>query len=106
VDKEVYQGFGKVLDFGIAKIRVEETVEQPALTQIGTVFGTPEYMSPEQARGELVDARADLYTVGVILFEMLAGVSPFKDDDLVVVLTRHLTAEPPPLPTSVDPSIR
>jgi serine/threonine protein kinase len=105
VDKDGDQDFVKVLDFGIAKIKVEETVEQPALTQIGTVFGTPEYMSPEQARGELVDARADLYTVGVILYEMLAGVSPFKDDDLVVVLTRHLTAEPPPLPSSVDPLI-
>ena len=105
VDKDDDPDFVKVLDFGIAKIKVEETVEQPALTQIGTVFGTPEYMSPEQARGELVDARADLYTVGVILFEMLAGVSPFKDDDLVVVLTRHLTADPPPLPSSVDPMI-
>ncbi len=98
--------FVKVLDFGIAKIKVEETAEQPALTQIGTVFGTPEYMSPEQARGEQVDARADLYTVGVILFEMLSGVSPFKDDDLVVVLTRHLTADPPPLPDDLDPMIR
>ena len=105
LDKEDEPDFVKVLDFGIAKIKVEETIEQPALTQIGTVFGTPEYMSPEQARGELVDARADLYTVGVILFEMLAGVSPFKDDDLVVVLTRHLTAEPPPLPTGTDPMI-
>ena len=106
VDKDDDPDFVKVLDFGIAKIKVEETVEQPALTQIGTVFGTPEYMSPEQARGELVDARADLYTVGVILFEMLAGVSPFKDDDLVVVLTRHLTADPPPLPSNLDPKIR
>ena len=97
--------FVKVLDFGIAKIKVEETTEQAALTQIGTVFGTPEYMSPEQARGELVDARADLYTVGVILYEMLSGVSPFKDDDLVVVLTRHLTAEPPPLPSDLDPML-
>ena len=105
VDKDDDPDFVKVLDFGIAKIKVEDTVEQPALTQIGTVFGTPEYMSPEQARGELVDARADLYTVGVILFEMLAGVSPFKDDDLVVVLTRHLTADPPPLPANVDPMI-
>jgi len=105
VDKDGDQDFVKVLDFGIAKIKVEETIEQPALTQIGTVFGTPEYMSPEQARGELVDARADLYTVGVILYEMLAGVSPFKDDDLVVVLTRHLTLDPPPLPSSVDPQV-
>jgi len=106
VDKDDDPDFVKVLDFGIAKVKVEETVEQPALTQIGTVFGTPEYMSPEQARGELVDARADLYTVGVILFEMLSGNSPFKDDDLVVVLTRHLTADPPPLPSNIDPMIR
>ena len=106
VAKDDEPDFAKVLDFGIAKIKVEESVEQQALTQIGTVFGTPEYMSPEQARGELVDARADLYTVGVILYEMLAGVSPFKDDDLVVLLTRHLTAEPPPLPAAVDPMIQ
>ncbi len=106
VEKDDQTDFVKVLDFGIAKIKVEESAEQPALTQIGTVFGTPEYMSPEQARGEQVDARADLYTVGVILFEMLSGVSPFKDDDLVVVLTRHLTADPPPLPETLDPMVR
>ncbi|MEP7050749.1 MAG: serine/threonine-protein kinase [Pseudomonadota bacterium] len=105
LDKDEDPDFVKVLDFGIAKIKVEENIEQQVLTQIGTVFGTPEYMSPEQARGELVDARADLYTVGVILYEMLSGVSPFKDDDLVVVLTRHLTAEPPPLPADLDPMV-
>jgi serine/threonine-protein kinase len=105
VVKDGEPDFVKVLDFGIAKIKVEEAVEQQNLTQIGTVFGTPEYMSPEQARGELVDARADLYTVGVILYEMLSGVSPFKDEDLVVVLTRHLTADPPPLPADLDPMI-
>jgi Protein kinase domain len=66
------------------------------------VFGTPEYMSPEQARGDLVDARADLYTLGMMLYEMLAGQSPFKDDDLVVILTRHLTMDPPPLPADVS----
>jgi eukaryotic-like serine/threonine-protein kinase len=106
VIKDTDADFVKVLDFGIAKIKVEGAVEQPALTQIGTVFGTPEYMSPEQARGELVDARADIYTVGVILYEMLSGVSPFKDEDLVVVLTRHLTADPPPLPAGLDPMIQ
>ena len=105
IEKDEDPDFVKVLDFGIAKIKVEENTEQQVLTQIGTVFGTPEYMSPEQARGELVDARADLYTVGVILYEMLSGISPFKDDDLVVVLTRHLTAEPPPLPEDLDPMI-
>ncbi len=103
--KDEQPDFVKVLDFGIAKIEVEAAVTQPVLTQIGTVFGTPEYMSPEQARGGSVDARADLYTVGVILFEMLCGVSPFKDDDLVVVLTRHLTAEPPPLPAELQPEV-
>ncbi|HEX3776956.1 MAG TPA: serine/threonine-protein kinase [Polyangiaceae bacterium] len=105
VVKDTDPDFVKVLDFGIAKIKVDANTEQTALTQIGTVFGTPEYMSPEQARGEAVDARADLYTVGVILHEMLSGVSPFKDEDLVVVLTRHLTADPPPLPEHVDPAI-
>jgi serine/threonine-protein kinase len=105
VVKDADPDYVKVLDFGIAKIKVEGAAEQPALTQIGTVFGTPEYMSPEQARGEAVDARADLYTVGVILYEMLSGVSPFKDDDLVVVLTRHLTADPPPLPAGLDPAV-
>jgi serine/threonine protein kinase len=105
IAKDDHADFVKVLDFGIAKIKVEEAVEQQNLTQIGTVFGTPEYMSPEQARGELVDTRADLYTVGVILYEMLSGVSPFKDEDLVVVLTRHLTADPPPLPADLDPMI-
>jgi hypothetical protein len=102
VEREGVQDFVKVLDFGIAKVNVEGGGEQPALTQAGTVFGTPEYMSPEQARGDLVDARADLYTVGMILYEMLAGQSPFKDDDLVVILTRQLTMEPPPLPGDVS----
>jgi eukaryotic-like serine/threonine-protein kinase len=106
VVKDTDPDYVKVLDFGIAKIKVEGAGDQPALTQIGTVFGTPEYMSPEQARGETVDARADLYTVGVILYEMLSGMSPFKDEDLVVVLTRHLTADPPPLPASLDPMIQ
>ena len=102
VAKEDGQDFVKVLDFGIAKIKLEEASDQPALTQAGTVFGTPEYMSPEQARGDLVDARADLYTLGMMLYEMLAGQSPFKDDDLVVILTRHLTMDPPPLPADVS----
>lgn len=105
VEREGDPDYVKVLDFGIAKIKVEDSGDQQVLTKIGTVFGTPEYMSPEQARGDLVDARADLYTVGVILYEMLSGVSPFKDQDLVVVLTRHLTADPPPLPDSIDPVI-
>ncbi|HYQ18087.1 MAG TPA: protein kinase, partial [Polyangiaceae bacterium] len=97
----------KVLDFGIAKVKIEDpTADQPALTRLNTVMGTPEYMSPEQARGEAVDHRADLYTVGVILYEMLAGTSPFRHEEFVVVLTKKLTEDPPPLPASVSAGTR
>ncbi len=102
VDRDGQSDFVKVLDFGIAKISVDDTRDQPALTQLGTVFGTPEYMSPEQAAGTPVDARADLYTLGIIVFEMLSGSTPFAADDLVVVLTRQMTEPPPPLPAHVD----
>jgi hypothetical protein len=105
VSREGQPEFVKVLDFGIAKLRFESTGDQP-LTQMGVVFGTPEYMSPEQAQGLEVDARADLYTLGVILYEMLAGASPFHHEDLVVVLTRQITVDPPPLPEHVSPATR
>ena len=98
--------FVKVLDFGIAKLQSDDTSGQPALTKAGTVFGTPEYMAPEQAQGAGVDARSDLYTLGMMLYEMLSGATAFKDDQLVVVLTRQMTADPPPLPDDVDPATR
>ncbi|MFC1642226.1 serine/threonine-protein kinase [Myxococcota bacterium] len=85
----------KVLDFGIAKVTVEELRDQPALTQYGSVFGTPEYMAPEQALGQTVDHRADLYALGIVLYEMLQARTPFADDDLVAVLTRQMTATGP-----------
>ncbi len=86
----------KVLDFGIAKVRVEPSVDALE-TQAGTVFGTPRYMSPEQAQGKDLDARSDLYTLGVLLYQMLVGKPPFVDDDAVVVMARHIksTAVPP-----------
>ncbi|HET9956345.1 MAG TPA: serine/threonine-protein kinase [Polyangiaceae bacterium] len=93
--------FVKVLDFGIAKVPVESRGGDRQLTQLGMVFGTPEYMSPEQARGAEVDGRADLYTLGVIMYEMLSGKSPFRHEDLVAVLMRQITAEPDPLPETV-----
>ncbi len=96
----------KVLDFGIAKLSAEDTRDQPALTRVGSVFGTPEYMSPEQAVGQSVDARSDLYTVGILLYEMLEGRTPFAGDGgMVGVLTRQMTAEPPPLSSGVDPAL-
>jgi serine/threonine-protein kinase len=86
----------KVLDFGIAKlVRGEEEQVDQLETQAGTVFGTPRYMSPEQAQGTLLDARTDLYSLGVILYHMLAGRAPFIDDDAVVVMARHIKEEPP-----------
>lgn len=67
----------KVLDFGIAKVPNEATSDGRPITQVGVVYGTPEYMAPEQALGQTVDARADLYSLGVILYEMLSGQRPY-----------------------------
>lgn len=87
-------------DFGIAKV-----LESPIhLTQSGAFVGTPEYMSPEQGRGMPVDARCDIYALGVVLFEMLTGRPPFSGDTPMTVLLKHIS-EPLPLPRSLNPSI-
>jgi eukaryotic-like serine/threonine-protein kinase len=88
--------FVKVLDFGIAKLN-EPGGGGAGLTQAGIVCGTPGYMSPEQVRGEELDARSDLYAVGVILYEMLTGVLPFESDTPMGLVTKHLVEDPPPL---------
>ena len=98
------EDFVKVLDFGIAKMQSEEPAEgQARLTRAGLVFGTPEYMSPEQARGSLVDHRTDLYALGMIAYEMCAGRSAFRADDLMAILTAQMADPPPPLPAVVPP---
>ncbi|MGA9524633.1 MAG: protein kinase [Myxococcaceae bacterium] len=97
--------FVKVLDFGIAKIQDSTGDEGPALTRAGFVCGTPEYMSPEQARGGMLDARSDLYAVGVILYQLTTGLLPFESDSAVGYATKHLTVEPPP-PSKRRPEAR
>jgi len=97
--------FVKVLDFGIAKITDSSGEDGPALTRAGFVCGTPEYMSPEQARGATLDHRSDLYAVGVILYQLTTGMLPFDSESAVGFATKHLT-EQPPLPSRRRPEAR
>ena len=90
--------FVKVLDFGIAK--AIETPEQEQLTAHGSVFGTPSYMSPEQARGMTVTAATDVYAVGLILYEMLTGRVAFTGSTLFAILEMQVNAPLPPLPSA------
>jgi eukaryotic-like serine/threonine-protein kinase len=86
--------FVKLLDFGIAK-QTEVAEGDRKLTRTGMLFGTPEYMSPEQARGETVDLRVDVYAMGCILYQLVTGKVPFEAENFMGVLSLHLT-EPPP----------
>ena len=96
----------KVLDFGIAKILEDDGKDQrQALTKTGMVFGTPQYMSPEQVRGETVDARSDIYSTGIIIYQMLTGEIPFKADTPMGLLTKHLMDTPPPL-RDMNPNVQ
>lgn len=97
----------RVLDFGVARVALEEDQgpkeAEPGqnLTRLGTVVGTPGYMAPEQATGEPVDPRADLYSLGVVLWEAIAGKPLFSDRELTKVLHRQLLEKPPRLDLAV-----
>ncbi|MDB4994196.1 MAG: Serine/threonine protein kinase PrkC, regulator of stationary phase [Myxococcaceae bacterium] len=100
----------KVCDFGIAKLIEKRSdlaqsaqSEGPKLTTHGLVVGTPEYMSPEQGRGETLDARSDLYSVGVMLFQLLTGRVPFDAETALGVVLKHVTDEPP-RPSELNPA--
>jgi TolB-like protein/Flp pilus assembly protein TadD len=105
-------GYVKVLDFGLAKLTQERPAAEVgsrdatlALTRAGFVVGTPAYMSPEQARGQKTDARTDIWSLGVMLYEMLAGRRPFGGETCEDVRASVLRDEPPPLPAHVPPAL-
>lgn len=89
----------KILDFGLAKIGDPDAdgPPSPTLTQLGTVLGTPAYMSPEQAATRAADARADVYSAGIVLYEMLVGRPPFEGSNRMDIIRAHLVDDVPPL---------
>jgi len=91
----------KVVDFGIAKLR-DMASDDGTLTAAGTIVGTPFYMSPEQCKGESLDPRADVYSLGALLYEMLAGSPPFNAPSLAGIILKHVSEPPPPLPPDVQ----
>ncbi|PKM21359.1 MAG: serine/threonine protein kinase, partial [Gammaproteobacteria bacterium HGW-Gammaproteobacteria-14] len=95
-DNIMFRGDGSavLMDFGIAR----PTLSDDALTQIGTVVGTPRYMSPEQHRGKDIDHRSDLYALGAVLFEMLTGKPPYTADDPMALGIKHISEPFPLLP--------
>ncbi len=95
------RGEAKILDFGIARLKGDEV----SLTRTGASWGTPAYMSPEQIRGEPVDSRTDVWSLGVLLYEMVAGQRPFNGESMEAVVSAILTHEPEPLKRGRPPDL-
>lgn len=98
----------KILDFGIAKVLDNKTLDthslEQRLTNVGSVIGTPHYMAPEQCQGEEADARSDIYSLGVVIYELLTGVAPFLAKTPTGVAIKHVTEKPRPL-REINPSV-
>ena len=88
-----------VMDFGLAR-----SLESGGLTQAGALIGTPAYMSPEQALGNPTDVRSDLFSLGIIFYEMLTGIVPFKAETMLATMLKR-TQGPPTAPAELDPTI-
>jgi serine/threonine-protein kinase len=99
IHREGRPEFVKILDFGIAKVMGLDP-NGPRLTRTGMIFGTPEYMAPEQAEGKEADHRVDVYAVGCIAYHLMTGQTPFVADNFMAMLTKHLMEDP------VPPSVR
>jgi HAMP domain-containing protein len=93
----------KIMDFGIARVQAVKPGEA-GLTTAGTVMGTPDYMSPEQAQGLPADFRSDIYSLGIVLFEVFTGALPFSGDTMMQIVLSHIR-NPPPAPRSVNPRV-
>ncbi len=93
-DEKPSKGTIKILDFGLAKLLQSEEGEMQQLTKTGEIFGSPIYMSPEQCQGEAIDRRTDIYSLGCVLFECLAGAPPFLGDNAMSTMLKRVTEDP------------
>ena len=104
-DRGRQRDVARVLDFGIAKLRDETHATQQALTQAGDVLGTPQYMAPEQIRGERIDGRTDIYALGCMIYEMVTGRLPFEGATIMAIMSKHLLEQVVP-PSARRPDLR